>query len=473
MKCINYIVVVFILFTGITSCKKSFLQVEDKSIVLRQQYVKDLSSLEEFLNGIYIRLTQSLYDGQNQVYPELIADNIKPKSGGSLLVPHYKWGQQVTSNGVSVYSRYDIIKACNFVIETSPAFRSENPSRADDLKAQALAIRALVNFTLVNVYAQSYNFTTDGSHAGIALSVSADAFEPVTKRNTVTEVYTAAIDDLNTAIPLFSSDDISTTLLLNRVAAKALLSRVLLFKGDFNGARSLAREVLAKVPLMTTPNYPSKLFTLKETEALFQLAPSSSTVVAGSFSTNFQGRYFSGISSNVQFLATSGIATLLTSDPNDVRKIWIKSGGAGKDTIKKYPVNVVSGFNPTTQSYYPTIFRSSEMSLTAAECYANLNMEDSAIYFLDAIRLRANPAALPTVATGSALRDSIYVERRKELAFEGLRMFDLLRWKQGVTRGADVTNGASMTLGYPSNMAIAPIPLSEVQITGLQQNPGY
>ena len=113
------------------------------------------------------------------------------------------------------------------------------------------------------------------------------------------------------------------------------------------------------------------------------------------------------------------------------------------------------------------------MYLTAAEAYAKVNREDSAKYFLDAIRMRANSSASPTTATGNALLDIIYTERRKELAFEGLRMFDLLRWKKGVARSADVTNGAPLSLPYPSNKAIAPIPPGDIKIGGLQQNPGY
>jgi hypothetical protein len=70
------------------------------------------------------------------------------------------------------------------------------------------------------------------------------------------------------------------------------------------------------------------------------------------------------------------------------------------------------------------------------------------------------------------LLDLIYKERRKELAFESLRMYDLQRWKKGVNR-IDVMAGSPANLPYPSNKAIAPIPLSDVKLAGLTQNQDY
>ena len=48
------------------------------------------------------------------------------------------------------------------------------------------------------------------------------------------------------------------------------------------------------------------------------------------------------------------------------------------------------------------------MYLTAAEAYAQINNVDSARFYLDAIRKRANPAVLASTSVGSALLDAIY-----------------------------------------------------------------
>jgi starch-binding outer membrane protein, SusD/RagB family len=466
--------ILFLLFCITASCKKDFLDVQDDSVAIRQQYVVDLKTTEEYLNGIYINLAQNLYQAFGTIYPDLVADNIKPTTGGTSLIPHYNWAQikeQATGygtnsmNGIWQYG-YQIIRSCSFVLEKAEEFQDLNPEKAADLKAQAYGIRALAHFLIVNVYAQPYNYSSDGSHQGVPYVTTSDWTETVT-RNTVAEVYNNIINDVNNALPLFNSSTVNL-MLMNKNAAKALLARTYLFKGDYLKAKDWAREVGVAVPIMTGSNYPSKLFTTQETEALFQLPPSGRT--GDSYTTNFQGRLFT--TSSARFLATTDIANLLRQDPQDVRKNWVKSGGAGKDTIVKFPINIVSGISPTSGSYYYTVFRSSEMYLTAAESYAKLNREDSARFYLDAIRKRANPLALATTATGAALLDSINNERRKELAFEGLRMFDLLRNKSGVKR-VDAPNPAAQNLAYPSNKAIAPIPMLDVNVLGIDQNPEY
>ncbi|WP_315816497.1 RagB/SusD family nutrient uptake outer membrane protein [Paraflavitalea speifideaquila] len=79
------------------------------------------------------------------------------------------------------------------------------------------------------------------------------------------------------------------------------------------------------------------------------------------------------------------------------------------------------GYHPSID-YYPPIIRSSEMYLTAAEASAKINDDNTAKFYLNAIRKRADPTIADITATGNALIDSIYKERRKELCFEGFRM---------------------------------------------------
>jgi hypothetical protein len=112
------------------------------------------------------------------------------------------------------------------------------------------------------------------------------------------------------------------------------------------------------------------------------------------------------------------------------------------------------------------------MYLTAAECYARLNNQDSARFYLNAIQKRANSTITGPLVTGEALLDSIFKERRKEFAFEGLRMFDLLRWGKNVVR-IDAVGTTAKNLTFPSNKAIAPIPGLDVTILGLIQNDEY
>lgn len=479
MKRLKYLVILVVLLINTISCKKSFLDVEEKSKIVRQVYVSDLNSTNDFLNGIYIVVAQDFYQGPHQIYAELSADNIKLVSASATSLPAlYNWSQQANINSTTTNNMngmwrigYQIIRSCSFALEKAEEYRSQDPDKADNMKAQAYGLRALIHFELGNVFSQSYDFTTDGSHPGIPYVTTSDWTESV-KRNSVSEVYSNIINDLNAAISLFASGA-TNVLYMNKNAAKALLARVYLFKGDYVAAKNLAREVATSVPIMTnTPTnrrYPDSLFRKGETEALFQLMPAYSvSTIPGGYTTNFQGRYFV---SPKNFVATADIGKILTENSFDLRRNWVTLSG-GVYSISKYPQNVIGGFSVPSASYYQTLLRSSEMYLTTAEAYAKLNNEDSARFYLDEIRKRANSTVLSSTATGPALLDSIYKERRKELAFEGFRVFDLLRWKKGVDR-TDAWSASAQSLSYPSNKIIAPIPQNDAEILGLAQNLDY
>lgn len=467
-----------LLIIAVVSCKKGFLEVNSGRVLYRQEYVNNLKTLQEYLNGIYVDFTAGVvFAGYEVIYPDLIADNLKPNinSTNVTLTPQYLWAQQAGStNGRTAnmnafsYGAYQLIRSCNFVLEKVDEFRKEDEAKANIIKGEALTCRAYLHFSLCNFFAQQYSFTGSGSHPGIAYVKSSDLTDPV-NRQTVDEVYKNAIDDLTAAVTLLPVTRVlasgsNTRLLISRNTAKGILARIYLFKGDFLNAKNVATDVAGIVPIMTQ-NYPAALFTANETESLFQIEANAQ------YSTSFAGRFLTGSATSVAFLATRDIVDILLENGNDKRKIWVKDT-LGSWQVRKFPVGLVAGVSPAASSYYQSVIRSSEMYLTASEAYARLNQEDSARYFLNAIRLRANTTLSPTAATGQALMDSIQKERRKELCFESLRMFDLLRWKKQVVR-TDYTNPTAQTLPYPSNKAIAPLPSLDVTVNGFQQNPDY
>ncbi|MNM99317.1 SusD family protein [compost metagenome] len=59
------------------------------------------------------------------------------------------------------------------------------------------------------------------------------------------------------------------------------------------------------------------------------------------------------------------------------------------------------------------------------------------------------------------LLELIKLERRKELAFEGQRIYDIMRYKESLDRGAGC-NSANCQINYPNDLFILPIPKSEL-----------
>lgn len=486
MKRYKYILLLILAFTFSSACKKSFLDVDNNSQFFRQSYVKDLSTMEQFMNGIYVMMNQYYEHGIAAAYSEITADNLKPLSSGTqLLIPQYSWTQTPTNiteynvgsststassmNGVWT-SCYVIIRACCFVMEDIDKYRNEDPDKADNIKGQALAIRAMAHFRLANVFAQNYQFSADASHLSVPYITTSDITKSY-KRETTETVYKNIQADLENAIEILSNN-ITDTRFMNKAAAKALLSRLYLFKNDYTKAKQLAIEVCNQFPLLTIANgYPNDLFKDKkpnQSEVLYRFTPMNTSAV-----TNFIGRYFRG--SLLRFVATTDLATALKENTSDVRNTWV-TNASGLWNVTKFPSGVTPEITPAPAAaetaYYPPAIRSSEMFLTVAEASAQLGDEATARTYLDAIRKRANPTIASITATGSALIDSIYKERRKELAFEGLRMFDLQRWKVGVHR-KDVLTGLPKDLNYPNDKAISPIPLQDIKLEGLEQNNGY
>jgi hypothetical protein len=122
--------------------------------------------------------------------------------------------------------------------------------------------------------------------------------------------------------------------------------------------------------------------------------------------------------------------------------------------------------SPINELNYGTNWRHirySDVLLMAAEANYRTN-EIKARGFINQIRQKRG---VPDVtATGSALFDAIVRERQVELAFEGVRFTDLVRWGLAVQELG--------SLGFVAGKhEVLPIPDYDVRTGNLQQNPGY
>lgn len=456
------------------SCRKDFLDTPPELLVVREKYVSDLPTLHSYHNGVFADYTQYLCNSYNVVYADLVSDNVKPKAGVTSLLFQYSWTQKAKEKGTlggdasatemnSMWvSGYRIIRGANYVLENIEKYKTQNPAKADTIKGQALALRAITHFQLCNVFAQPYNFSSNASHPGIPYITTSDLTQPVS-RESVADVYDRAIDDLKYAVSLLPNlAQPANSLLITKNAGKALLARVYLFKNDYGNAKQMAEEVSTDIPLMGSTDYPTKLYSAQDQESLLKLPPEQK-----SFITIFPNYSYL---MRKEFVATSDIVSILREDLNDSRSKWLQQDGLNWNIVK-FPTGAIAGLTYPEIAYYFSVIRSSETHLIAAEANAKLGNEDAARTYVNKIRKRANPAALNITATGPALLDSIYKERRKELCFENIRLFDLLRVGKPIER-IDAP-AQSKTLTYPNDKAIAPIPILDVNQYGLSQNVGY
>ena len=160
---------------------------------------------------------------------------------------------------------------------------------------------------------------------------------------------------------------------------------------------------------------------------------------------------FSSTVLDVKALAAAGQCSYLQGDQNT--GYFLKKFIPMKSDIRKGGGAVELNFQ---QNDY--IIRLADTYLLEAEALGATGARAQAL--LDAVRARVGLASVPVSM------DAIKKERRLELAGEGHRFFDLVRWGDAATKLAD----RGFTAGKNE---IFPIPASELQGTKLVQNPNY
>lgn len=481
MKTIHTYNIIIILTLMFVSCGKSFLDAPPTDIFPREEAIQDLEDCERLLRGTY-RGFALAYGTFTDLYMELVTDNVKPAAAVTNLRSFYTWNQQADDNPVFAldiyravnlnsfsFQYYNLVRTSSFIIERTTEFKNTDPGKADYIIGSALTLRAYAYYILVNIFAQPYNYTPQGTHPGIVYSAESNWTNTEPKRATVSFVYEKIIEDLEKAIPLFH-DEATTTIKYNGNFPIALLSRIMLCKGDYASSLKYSKQCMQKYPLLTIENgYPDNIFkktTTRESEVMFHLLPRSSASMGYAGDASFSNLYYQYAP---DFVPTSTITQLLTENPKDVRAKWVTNDAAGWK-VSKFPSNVIPDVDLPELSYFQPLARVSEMYLNAAESAYHLQQENEARTYLTQLIQRADPATPAVSASGQNLLDLIRKERRKELAFEGLRLVDLQRWKLPIVRPDDPQ---FPQLNLPSDKAIAPLPKQDIQTPGVPQNPGY
>jgi len=134
---------------------------------------------------------------------------------------------------------------------------------------------------------------------------------------------------------------------------------------------------------------------------------------------------------------------------------------------RKYSTYSMQTGAPVAELNYGTnwrLIRYADVLLMAAEAHYRAGTEGKAREYLNAVRVRSELA--PISPSGEALFAAIVRERQLELAFEGFRYQDLVRW--------GLATQELGPLGFQANKhQMLPIPGEDVRTAGLPQNPNY
>ncbi|MFT5861211.1 MAG: hypothetical protein ACI865_003333 [Flavobacteriaceae bacterium] len=287
---------------------------------------------------------------------------------------------------------------------------------------------------------------------------------------------------------------------ITKGTAKGLLARIALFRGDFESTKKWTEEVIASGQYDLEPDF-SDVFT-SENEAGLE---SVWEIPALPFNFGEGGNQYANTLAvrgepnrgwGFGRPAYSWITTMLNNeDPRlessviflgeELDGTTIVGDGPTPDTtyndqnviieIECYNQKVWHPGELAEESFghNKRMIRFADILLMAAEANNELGNASLALEYLERVRARArsgNAAILPEVTTTdqAALRLAIEEERNFELAFEGLRYWDLVR----TGRAKDILTPLGFVDGKHQLM---PIPQSEIDITEkrMTQNPLY
>ena len=460
------------------SCKKSFLEIDPQQQTDANLVIRDLPETRAAITGTYSLMQALTYYGRNtMVLPDLLSDNGFVSSVNQKRYLSYDQYIVTTTDGVASdlwKQLYRVVVNANLLISKAEAndYPEADKAEAQFIIGEAYALRALAYFDLMRFYAMPYNYTADGSHLGVPVVIKSgvDNTQIISpKRNTAKEVYTQIIADFNKSMTLMTKSPIgfksSMRGRMSYYGAEALLSRVQLYKGDWVAADSLATDVITKggYALLSRASLIEESKKQNSTEAIFEIQYNILDNLGSDALVNFywqSGSYGDG-------LATEDLYKTYTA--SDVRRGFVPKGSRKNG---ENPAYLITKYTNTTSYEEPVrVIRLAEVYLTRAEARAQQGLDALAAADIDVIAGRADAAATAVTATGDALKTIVLNERRKELAFEGHRLFDLTRNRLSFTK---YLSGRTMAIDKTDKRTILPIPQSEMNANGnMEQNDAY
>ena len=478
------------------SCK-DFLELLPTQNIPASQSIGNVQDAQNALNGVYRALTSSAYYGRDML---LYADL---KGGDMGLV-----GTAIAGDGLYFFSHtpnsgslqgywnqiFYIILQTNNILSNVDSGNVTIGSAADqtnlnNIVGQTFAIRGLCHFDLARLYGYPY-LKDNGASLGAPIVTEMLPANYQGTRSTVAECYTQAISDLTEAVSLLSTTRKNGA--INKYGAQAILSKIYLYKGDYNNAYEMARSIIdaGVYTPFTASNWVASWKTQGASESIFELflVPNENDLGSSSFSSYFGPRRTSR--NDLGSVMVSDIFfDMFNNYPEDVR--WELFGydefhnlgtiPERRGWLQKYEGDGKSNIRATNNK----IIRITEVLLIAAEAAVEKASPDfpSAVNWVNIIRQR-DPSLPDLTADASKTEILNEIERQRRIEFigEGQRYFDVLR-KGGTVYFRDggffpppqVGNrGESVDWNY--HRCVLPIGQDELNANPAlisQQNPGY
>lgn len=419
----------------------------------------------------------------------------------AVIYDQYQYSKDHWSTNIYYERKYVMINLANTVLYTADSLNlTDAPSMVN--VAEARFVRALTYFDLVRTYGEVRKVTVPIRNAAQVNSMP---------KSTVADIYTLIDEDLVFAeqyLPLNWNTATGASQYPGRLtsgAAKSLHAKTLLYRQQWGAALGLLESVIGSGQYDLLSNYSNVFKTVGENskESIFEIqaykGPGGNPDFYTFYATSQGVRGSDASGWNMGWGWNTPTQNLVNAyEPNDPRlKRSILFSGQSDDpsyggygrTLPAYPAVLPRPYwnkkvyaDPAEQSatndpngngaYNQRILRYADVLLMAAEAANESNNGPRAEALLEMVRARAREGqvgVLPKViyANQAQMRTAIKHERRIELAGEGERFFDLVRWGDAVS----VLGGS----GYQNRNRYMPVPQPIIDQSqgALIQNPEY
>jgi len=440
------IVLLFFVTALLTSCE--LLDVKPYQSIDADIAILTTADLESAINGCYDAFQSSGYYGRDFIIiNDLTADNLKWTG----TTTDFKQFQEntLTSNNTIVEgiwtSIYVAINRINIVLGKIDGVIGLSETDKNSYKGELLFLRGLAYFDLVKLF----------GGVPLRLQPAVNPSDVHLGRSSIEEVYMQIISDLRNAELWLGN--FSTPVKAHKFAAKAMLSRVYLYRFSFSNQTSdLDSAIYYSTSVISQ-------FQLDQFANLFPANRSTESI----FEVDFNLQDFNRLAQYMGPISLGGRKEVSPIDnfedifqTEDVRKaVTIKTASDGKYCGKYLDISGGS------DNVY--VLRLAEMYLIRAEASNLLNLGASVVLpDIEMLRTRAGITNPLTESTQSQLALVIEEERRRELAFEGHRWPDIVRTNRAIVLKTSIIS---------TSQYLFPIPLSEMLTNNLigSQNTGY
>ena len=396
-----------------TSCEK-VLNFQGQMSLNSETALSSTQGLQTALIGAYDRLQSGdLYGGNIWSGGEILAGNAIKSGEGNIVYEETQMIDKILTPdnriSASLWSNaYWTINEVNSIIQAIPDVNDDDiEANKNRIKGEALFIRALLHFDLVRYFGNHENGYNNG--LGVPLLTEPTGITGKPARASIDEVYEQCITDLKEAIDLLP---VTNSNRATSYAASALLSRIYFYHQDWKKAIDAADFVINSGAFVLSDSMPLNYADYDQEglskEVIFAVMSSESDISCGTLNNYYRkagGPKFSPSNNFVFIMSTDG--------SKDKRFAHFFAQIDSKWFTTKFD----------NKYFSVPIIRLAELYLIRGEAKLMSNNPDGAKDDINIIRHRAGLEDLTTKVSPI----KFYIERTRELCFEGDNFFNMKR----------------------------------------------